>query len=373
MSDKTAIRVPPTWAGDLARVAAGGLSLRPGFAAIAARWDAWWRFAADRPLLIASARLQPGIRWDKAFDLVDRPAEWLAVRRAQVEHTYWAGDAIPFVRADIGPVAMAAFLGAPLHLAQAEQTSWQDPIIESWDAPGFARLDPAGRELTRVLRLLAAIAADAAGRYAVCLPDLTGAIDALANMRGPESLCIDLFENRDRVLAASLALVDSWEAVFGLMHETVLERGACVVQWLGCWSPLPYTIPTCDFNALIGPRDFVEVCLPSLEDQARRAGRCVFHLDGPQAARHAPALAAAPAITAIQYTPGAGTPSAVGQLPLLRGIQRAGKPLYVYCPPAEVERLCGELDPGGLVLNAGEVESTATADRLARVAERSGA
>jgi len=136
------------------------------------------------------------------------------------------------------------------------------------------------------------------------------------------------------------------------------------------WSSVPYTLPTCDFCALIGPRDFVEVCLPSLAEQARRAGRCVFHLDGPQAARHALALAAEPAITAIQYTPGAGTPSAVAKLATLREIQKAGKPLYVICPKGEVEVLAGELDPRGLALNPEGVGTPAEADDLLRVVQR---
>ena len=56
------------------------------------------------------------------------------------------------------------------------------------------------------------------------------------------------------------------------MHDTVLEGGALIVQWLGCWSSVAvYALPTCDFNALIGPRDFVETCLPWLAEQARRA------------------------------------------------------------------------------------------------------
>ena len=62
----------------------------------------------------------------------------------------------------------------------------------------------------------------------------------------------------------------------------------------------------------ISPTDFVEVCLPSLHEQARRAGRAVYHLDG--APRHARALAEDSAITAIQYTPGDGTPSALAVL-----------------------------------------------------------
>ena len=90
--------------------------------------------------------------------------------------------------------------------------------------------------------------------------------------------------------------------------------------------------------------------MPSLHEQASRAGRCLFHLDGPAAARHADILAADPAITAIQYVPGAATPSALAKVALLRRIQKAGKPVWVYCLAREVEELCDRLDPRGVVL-----------------------
>jgi hypothetical protein len=90
-----------------------------------------------------------------------------------------------------------------------------------------------------------------------------------------------------------------WDKAFDLLEQpeewprvrrTQLEN----TRWAG------------DFNYMIGPDDFVETCLPSLREQARRAGRCVLHVDGPGAANHAAAIAGAPEITAVQYTPGAG-------------------------------------------------------------------
>lgn len=350
----------------LADIASRPLRLRPEFPAAARRWEAWWRFEADRPLLLASAPKDRSIRWDKAFDLLDRPAEWLAVRRRQAESLHCVGEALPSVRVDLGPVATAAFLGAPLHFAEAEQTSWQDPVIDSWEAPPSFRLEAGNRWLRTALGLLDAVAADAAGSYLVCLPDLTGSVDVLASMRGSERLCLDMVEHRGEVSRAALRIVDAWEAVFVMAHEAALARGAGLIQWLGCWSDEPYTIPTCDFNALIGPRDFGEVCLPSLALQARRAGRCVFHLDGPDAARHVDALIAEPSITALQYTPGAGTPSAAAKLPMLRRILSARKPLVLFCPQEEVERLAGELDPRGLALIPEGVADPREADELAR-------
>jgi len=69
-------------------------------------------------------------------------------------------------------------------------------------------------------------------------------------------------------------VVDAWEHVYCQMYDESLSRGTGIIQWVSAWSETPVTVPTCDFNALIGVRDFADVCMPSLEEQARRAGRC---------------------------------------------------------------------------------------------------
>ncbi|PTX94618.1 hypothetical protein [Opitutus sp. ER46] len=353
------------WTALQQAVGAGPLEYCPRLPEIAARWERWWRFSAERPLLIASAPTRPAGYRGKAFHLLHDPERWLAKQRAELETTHYVADTLPRIRADIGPVAIAAFLGAPLTVSEAEQTTWQQPIFSDWEhSPTFA-YDPENPWLQRVLALLRALADDARGRYVVCTPDLTGAIDTLVNLRGPAELCLDLFDHREAVIAASLRIMEAWEQIYGVIMDTVLDRGAAITQWLAPWSDRPFTIPTCDFTALIGHDDFVECCLPSLRRQAEIAGRMLFHLDGPQAARHAPTLAAEPGITAIQYTPGAGTPSALAKLDLLRRIQAAGKPVLVITPKAEVARLARQLDRRGLAMLVEDPLTPAEADELA--------
>ncbi len=353
-----------SWCASLRQAQQAPLLHCPSFPEKAARWNGWRRFAADRPLILAQAPKSQSIRWDKAFDLLERPEEWLRLRRRQLEKTHYVGEALPFIRADIGPVALAAFLGAPLHLAVAEDTSWQTPLIESWSCLPSLEMAPENPWLTMVLTLLTRLAEDARGRYLVCLPDLTGAIDALANLRGPERLCLDLFERREAIKSAAAKVVDAWEQIFCRMYELVLSRGAGVTQWVSCWAEVPFTVPTCDFNALISPDDFADVCLPSLTDQARRAGMCVFHLDGPAAARHGQALAETPEITAVQYTPGAGTPSALAMLPLFRLFQERRIPLFIETPQAEARQLAQVLDPRGTAIRVADAITPREADAL---------
>ena len=341
------------------------LAFCPDYPERVARWEAWWRFQADRPLVCVSAAKRTDIRWDKAFDLLEDPAKWLAVRRTQLEQTHWAGDDVPGIRVDIGPVAIAAFVGAPLHFSATEGTSWQTPIIPSWDPPPRLQLDPDNRWYRAVMKLLQVTAEDAAGNYAVTMPDYSGAADTLANLRGSENLLLDLYDHRDKAIRATHALVDAWETVYRRTNRILADAGSVMNTWIGPASCVPYTVPTCDFNYMIGPEDFIEVCLPSLREQARRAGRCALHVDGPGAAKHVEAIAAAPEITAVQYTPGAATPSALERIALFQRWQAAGKPVVVCCPKEEVPAILRQLDPRGLLIWPGGVTSPAEADEIA--------
>jgi len=353
------------WQMKLTEIGRQPLTFCPEFSEVGRRWDKWWSFQSERPLLVASAKKRDDIYWGKGLHLLDQPAEWLRLRRIQVENTHYVAEALPSIRVDIGPVSMGAFLGAPLHLSEETQTVWQESIIESWDDLSCIKLDHEGGWLQRVLNLTAMTAEDGAGRYLVCLPDMSGPIDVLANLRGTERLCIDLYEAKQEIIKAAMLVLDVWESVYATMYEAILSRGAGLNQWLGCWSGgAPYIIPTCDFNALLGESDFREVCMPSLREEALRVGLCVFHLDGPDASRHARTLAEESAITALQYTPGAGTRSALAKLGMLKMFQQAGKPVFVVCPKGEVEELADRLDPKGLVLMPDDIETPREADEL---------
>ena len=282
-----------------------------------------------------------------------------------MEATHWAGDTIPFLRVDLGPVAVGSFLGASLELSEETQTTWQHPNLSegSWEDLSFLDFHADNRWFSATLELARTAARYARGRCVVTLPDIAGGLDVLVNMRGPENLCLDLFEHREAIGRTAEKVLIAWEQIFGRLYDAILEEGAGVSLWhnLGSWRP--YDVPACDFCGIIGPGDFLELALPTLRRQAALAGRSSFHLDGPQCARHVEALLAEPDITAIQYTPGAGTPSAMAKLDMLKKIQSAGKPLLVFAPSEEVESLATELDPRGLAIWADDAQTPEEAER----------
>ena len=89
-----------------------------------------------------------------------------------------------------------------------------------------------------------------------------------------------------------------------------------------------------------------------------------FHLDGPDAARNAESLAEDPDITAVQYTPGAGTPSALAAIRMFRMFQQHKVPLFIDCPLDEVKELAQELDPRGVAIRTSGLGTPENAEAL---------
>ncbi len=333
------------WQESLRKIQSEPLQFCPSFPEIAQRWKSWWKFEADRPLIIAQAAKTDDIRWDRCLDLLEKPQEWMRMRCTQLKQSHYAGEALPFIRVDIGPVSMAAFLGAPLHIAQEEDTTWQEQVIKSWQDPIQLVIDPRNKWLQSVISLMDMVVQEARGKFLVCTPDLTGAVDVLMNMRGMQQLCLDLFDYSEEILSIANQAVDAWEQVFSQMYDLAMGNGVGITHWVQCWADSPFTVSACDFNALIGQKDFKDICMPSITEQSRRAGLSVFHLDGPDAARHARILAEDPDITAVQYTPGAGTPSPLEKLPMFHMLQEHKTPLFIDCPAEEVKQLLTSLTP----------------------------
>jgi hypothetical protein len=208
----------------------------------------------------------------------------------------------------------------------------------------------AGRYWTLLRELAAMAAADARGRYLVCTPDLGGSADLLLNLRGSSQLCMDVLDKPDVVRDAVDAVTGSWRQAFVELHRVVLAQNAGLIHWIGMWSDEPYVILSCDFNYMIGPKEFNDLFLPELARQAAAVGRAVFHLDGPGATRHIDALLEIPELRAVQYVPGAGQESAFPWIDMYRRIQSAGRSLVLQCPIDEVLEVVELLEPEGLLV-----------------------
>ncbi|MCJ7737298.1 MAG: hypothetical protein MUQ10_08305 [Anaerolineae bacterium] len=288
------------------------------------------------------------------------PDAGAATRKTDVEYVLWQAEqsylshhylaeAVPTYIPGLVCSDTAAYLSNEITIN--EDTVWFPRTIDDWSAfePTF---DHNNRWWQLTLRMAEAASERAAGRYLVGIPDFQAGIDIVSLLRGPERLCIDLFDNPEAVRAATRFVFDDvYKYCHAEVQSIIRKHSIWTGDWMGLFSSGTHDVVQCDFIALVSSRHFEEFCLPDIAWQCGWLDTAVFHLDGPGAVRHVDALLEIEGLDAIQWVPGAGSPKAVDWLPMLRKIQDGGKSLFVSAPSTDVETILEGLSPAGLIIS----------------------
>jgi hypothetical protein len=351
------------------------------------RNEAFWRGELDGgPLLWVTA---PGARPGPAPPAEPATEEELwtdagyvvAAAESALSRTHHAGEALPVYCPWLGPDQFAGWLGADLRLRPQANTSWSAPFVSDWSRHRDLRIDPENRWWKLYLEILRESARAGRDKWVTGYPDLHSGIDALSAIRGPEALAADLVSDPASIHAAMDRMTELWKWVVDEVDAIVLPAGQGTSNWTMGWSASRFLcIGQNDFACMIGPAMFEEFCLGDTVACCRHADISIYHLDGPGAVRHVPALLKIEEIDCIQWIQGAGQPLPSRWIPLLRQIQAAGKSVGVYYAgahggdadlEAEARALCEALDPDRLFILA-EVRSAEEAEAFVARARRAG-
>jgi hypothetical protein len=328
------------------------------------RVDAWWNGEIlDRAVVQIRAPRQAGsgeaaqIRRDQDFDTSSWTQEQyrdyftnpdLVIPRLKevLSATYFGGEAFPVMYpVSIGMVAITAnYLGCPMRFVSSS-TTWHDPIIESPDDLPSFDYNPENEWWLASKRLLQRAVSDADGYFVGC-PDLNGPTEVLSLLRDHERLAVDFYDSPDYIKPALAKINQAWFRYWQECANLTKECGG-YFYWMGFQSEVPSIDLQSDFSCMISSEQFDEYFLPYISEQTEMVERTMYHLDGPDAVRHADALLALPKLTGIQWIQGAGGGSVLEYIPLLKKIQRSGKLVSAFCEKNELEALYDELDPEG--------------------------
>jgi hypothetical protein len=290
---------------------ATALELKPDFGRARERWDRYWRDeCTDRPpiriVLPGPGRKPPPCPHPYSVphgDIARAAAQTLDWAAAQE----WLGEAVPGCLIAFAPDHFALLLGADLRYddgsASGTSTGWVLPCLKDYDSE--IRFRPEGKWWEKTAECIRVFRRVCDGRMIVAGPNLQGGLDALAALRGPQTLLSDLLDCPADVHRA-LARIDAAMAAV----RQALAEALDIARWgsltrHGTYGSGLVDVPQCDFSAMIGEAAFREFELPSLRNECAGAQGCIYHLDGKEAIRHLPALAEVPGLHAIQWQPGA--------------------------------------------------------------------
>lgn len=336
-----------------------------------ARIEAWWAGEVLDRVVIQVTAPRPGeAKVPPPRDLRQRwldPDYVVAAAEERMRLTYYGGEALPIFYPNLGPDVFAGYLGCDLEFGPA--TSWSVPMLRSWDDLPQVRFDPANRWWQLTLRLIEAAGQALSGSCLFGLTDLHGGGDAVAALRDPQQLALDLIDSPDQVKAAMKRVEEIWFPVYEGQFEVTRRYSPGTTTWLGVWSPGKYYPVSCDFICMVSGAMLREFFLPELLAEIDWLDHSLFHLDGPGALRHLDTLLQIPKLGGIQWVPGANTGPMLQWLPVLRRVQAAGKLLHLSVDADEVEPLLRELRPEGLCLHT-SVGSEEEAQELLKMAAR---
>ncbi|MDD4889463.1 MAG: hypothetical protein PHU85_05995 [Phycisphaerae bacterium] len=355
--------------------------------ATADRYRAWWAHEnigrcglwvtapREKPLEDLAEPVRPPTPEQRWMDL-DYIA---ALNRWSMSRTFYGGEAFPIWSGGYpGHTSHPCYMGCSVDLDFG--TGWVNthPALagESLDCSTL-KIDESCRYYQFQLQLLARGLAESKGRAIVATGAFGGVGDTLAWLRGSDRLLYDLIDRPDEVRRAELYLMEQWIELHSLYYGRLHEANGGSAGWYPLWAPGRFYATQNDFAYMISPAHFRTIFLSALERQLAYLDYAVHHVDGIGNFAHVDMLCeipfaappGKPKLQALQILPGAGKPSPLHWMDVLKKVQRAGKNLHISIPANEVEAALAELSARGLFI-ATSCKTEGEARQLLRDAER---
>jgi len=350
------------------------LEFKPDYTESQQRIEAFWeRELIDRPVvqfwlekplgeqvpLPASHHPTSAERWlDAAYQ-----AEW---QLARLSNQIFLGDTLPVAWPNLGPEVFSAFYGCTIHFDDYG-TSWTEPILHDWRDADDLALDWEGFYLNKLDEMTDALLQIGRGKFITGMTDWHPGADAIAALRDPENLALDMILHEEDITTLLVRLEADYFAVYDRFFEKLRGAGQPISTWTTLVSDGKYYVPSNDFSIMISQRMFDEVFLPGIVRECQFLDRSIYHLDGPGALRHLDSILDIPELDALQFVPGAGNESFARWVHVYRRAQAAGKGVQVSCQLSEVNQVMDALDPHGLYLCIGGVSSREECEDLLKV------
>lgn len=278
--------------------------------------------------------------------------DWISRSMAHhLSRTFFGGEALPVWNAGYAGVsAIPALLGCPTELDM--YTGWWQPILTEshrLDVRSL-RLDEAHDRFRFTMKMLCRAVQESRGKSIPSIGAFGGCGDTLAALRGTGQLLLDCLERPKEVRDAEEYLMHMWCDFYTRCYEIIYEAAEGSTCWFTLWSPGKFYAAQNDFSFNIGEDMFREIFLPVIRRQTEFLDHTVYHVDGVNAFRHVGTLCELPRLQAIQILPGAGKPSPLHYMDVLKKVQASGKNLHISIAPDEVEEALRQLSARGLFI-----------------------
>jgi len=325
------------------------------------RMNAWWDHEIiDRPVFsyyFAKKRGKLGAYLDIVGENWDLAQNYEGIENAldgfekRAEVTYYGGESIPRYFPNYGPGIVAAVFGVKPKFQS--NTVWFNRPTKIEDLTEYlesVKLNQNNEWYSRLIRITEYAAKRAGRNYTIAQTDLGGVLDTLSAFLGPTNIILAMKRKPEIIDTCRSIILEKLLLVYDKLQDIINKYGDGCSSWLNVWCGKRSYPVQCDFSAMLNPKWFKRFALPDIIAQAKHLDYAIYHLDGPNALPHLNSLLTEPAITGIQWVPGAGSAPMGSELwiSLYKKIQKTSKNLVIDASPEQVSNLYKNLDRKGL-------------------------
>ncbi len=321
------------------------------------RWDSYWkRDVKGVPLMCVVAEkpgavdkeIQAALKSKNMFDKY-RDAKRMHERYLYYVQTHeFLADSFPNISLDFGPGSLAAYLGSDIEFQPG--TVWFKECVDEWEDCPPLHFDPENGWYKEHLQLYRDVKALAGDDYYLAIPDLMENIDVLASLRGAQNTIFDMVDEPDeveerisQVQSLYWRYYDSFYDIAARNEDGIKSSAYTCFQ---IWGRGRTVKLQCDFSAMMSPKQFRQFIQPALDGQSKGANNVLYHLDGPDAIKHLPALMEIEGIDALQWTAGSYNPDGSHEqwFDIYDQARKAGKGLWVQVYTGGVDEWLSRID-----------------------------
>ena len=298
---------------------------------------------------------------DKAFNIEEN--------LKRVRKSVLMGDTLPLAMPDYGAIALAAYLGAKIGFG--EDTVWYSPCMNETNKNLPLWFDSDNIWWKTNMEIMEGLKAYGDEIF-IGAPCLSPGLDTLYQLRGAESMMIDLISDpkwvHEKLQEIQSAFFQAYDRIYDIIK---LNDGSMVFGYFSLWGNGKTSQMQCDVSALISPKMFNEFELPYLIERCEKIHHTLYHLDGVQAIMHLDSLLGIHSLDAIEWSPQAGQETGGNKrwYPLYEKILKAGKGLQIVeALPDEIIDIFHHFGTDGINVMTAPMTKREAEDLLERVA-----
>lgn len=273
--------------------------------------------------------------------------------RFQRNSIFYGGAAFPVFNPNLGPDILGAICGCDIKFGKSgfNGTSWAIHNIKDFNNCPDIKFDENNIWWKRIYDLTVAAVNDSNGDYEVGITDLHPGTDSLVSLRGPEELCMDLFDCPEQVLKFNSQIFEVYKEVYNRLDEAIMKKQKGRTNWSQIYGKDKWYVVSSDFSGMLSRDHYEEFVVPGIKLETEFLDKSIYHLDGVGALHHLDRILQFDRINGVQWVPGVGKPPMREWIPTLKKIQDAGKNLFLNVEPEDVIPLTESLDKRGLYMN----------------------